>query len=1216
MFEMQSVVPETSNSVKSGFETVLQSSASRNCNQREEFRDYANNVEEASLVRLVLNALQGVQSAVVGIEQVSALFCAELADRSHHRIPTIWNRSLSTYGLGKMLKSIGYTGSIVVLLHKFVDFFTCSSLEGTLNVKQPVEQVDAVGHACERETAERPPFSLVNQAFAVAVRTVLEGYLCALDTLNASVHLRRSFNKANSVTNATQRGSLTSISHSEVTLLEIYSHTKELRSRIESLGHLCGFCDSALSFSLVSFEDLIAQGVTKIHSFYKGGVLLTHLYRQLQVVDPAHCSLLKFLFLRSLEPYCTFIRSWIYEAKISDPYGEFIVEYAAAPPSHLLSKAGTIDFQLATIRDQDGAVIPCFLDDVLVQLLRAGQQLQVVMKLLRLCNYAHTGEDSFEDILPSSSDFPIHKVSGYPLSFNKGEIEAIVLSRKEFYSKMHVKLEIFMDTVDINYRQVILHDAVNFYSSYNTGNIAQHSSTLDETWGLPPAIVESNSDQAAESMDSEACSTGDDFSYALELDESSECSSTDSSDEQVDAAHSLDPRDSLACSTQNKLFSLVFSSLSPEKASQEPNKVHEASCFQNLSADFSGESVLSKDDVSCGESLEVSRSWLSEIQYAGALPNLGWPVGGLYQNPLSVKERCRYDKGLISGVDLCSIPGVQILEKDIPCSDDGSALENITISGTFNEAKFSSNSFLLQSWNAKYPTNLLSMNPMLTKIPFLQDVTKDNEKSGHTSKVSKNFPYFDFSKITNPLKLFEEQISSFQRFHDGNNVISSADYGTSAVARVDSSDKTMNVRDGTQLDNDQFGCSGASLSLKNNENNHLEKPCGGSSWQGLLHSHNSYGATIKELENGTKANFDMPLDFIIDKCLLQEISLQYHYVSRFCIRLLEGGFALQEHFCALRRYHFLEIADWADLFISSLWLHRKWYPTEADKKIPEIQGLLESSIQRSSCERDHNKDRLYVYVKDSSQTPVSTPGVGLHSFDFIGLGYRVDWPVNIVLTTSALSIYAEIFTFLIQLKLAALSLADVWCSLKDFRHLISQNCDPHQVAKSKISYLLKLRHQVNHFVSTLQQYVLSQLSNVSWCRFCDSLKHEVKDMMDLESVHKAYLMESLRICFLSDEMQPISNNMENILQCALDFRSCLTKGAGDIDSDCNSQINISQALLIKKTFDKNIKELHLSYLKSPKHGEFGLARFWSCLNYNDFYSNVWFDTPHHNLFHT
>lgn len=35
------------------------------------------------------------------------------------------------------------------------------------------------------------------------------------------------------------------------------------------------------------------------------------------------------------------------------------------------------------------------------------------------------------------------------------------------------------------------------------------------------------------------------------------------------------------------------------------------------------------------------------------------------------------------------------------------------------------------------------------------------------------------------------------------------------------------------------------------------------------------------------------------------------------------------------------------------------------------------------------------------------------------------------------------------------------------------------------------RHQVNHFVSTLQQYVQSHLSHVSWCRFLQSLNHKV-----------------------------------------------------------------------------------------------------------------------------
>lgn len=55
---------------------------------------------------------------------------------------------------------------------------------------------------------------------------------------------------------------------------------------------------------------------------------------------------------------------------------------------------------------------------------------------------------------------------------------------------------------------------------------------------------------------------------------------------------------------------------------------------------------------------------------------------------------------------------------------------------------------------------------------------------------------------------------------------------------------------------------------------------------------------------------------------------------------------------------------------------------------------------------------------------------GLDSFDFLGLGYRVDWPVSIVVTPRALEIYAQIFSFLIRVKLAVFSLTDIWSSLK------------------------------------------------------------------------------------------------------------------------------------------------------------------------------------------
>jgi len=37
------------------------------------------------------------------------------------------------------------------------------------------------------------------------------------------------------------------------------------------------------------------------------------------------------------------------------------------------------------------------------------------------------------------------------------------------------------------------------------------------------------------------------------------------------------------------------------------------------------------------------------------------------------------------------------------------------------------------------------------------------------------------------------------------------------------------------------------------------------------------------------------------------------------MKLLEEGFDLYAHLLALRRYHFMELADWADSFIFSIY---------------------------------------------------------------------------------------------------------------------------------------------------------------------------------------------------------------------------------------------------------------------------------------------------------
>lgn len=224
-------------------------------------------------MRLVVNALQGVKSALDDIEKLSTVFCSNPADRTFHQIPSLWHRSSSTTALGETLKSVGQSGLVFFLLRKFVDYFLGAdfSIRGESRDNEEKKNKEELG------LDNCPPQSLVNQAFSVAVGKVLEGYICALNTLYTSVEMRRSKSPVASAQVYTGVGSLTSVVHSEVSVLEVCLHTKELRTHIEALGHIC------FALLIPSAEDITADLSLQFCNFPKGADLLTYLYIQLRV---------------------------------------------------------------------------------------------------------------------------------------------------------------------------------------------------------------------------------------------------------------------------------------------------------------------------------------------------------------------------------------------------------------------------------------------------------------------------------------------------------------------------------------------------------------------------------------------------------------------------------------------------------------------------------------------------------------------------------------------------------------------------------------------------------------------------------------------------------------------------------------------------------------------------------------------------------------------
>jgi gamma-tubulin complex component 6 len=115
---------------------------------------------------------------------------------------------------------------------------------------------------------------------------------------------------------------------------------------------------------------------------------------------------------------------------------------------------------------RDGVPIPGFLNDLLVPLVRAGQQLQVLLKLLELCIDVAAGEHSSDDFLPCWSGFSSDSLSYFsPLTFNKDIMENMVLARESYYKRMNERIERLLSSLEVRYQQVIILHSFGFLYS-------------------------------------------------------------------------------------------------------------------------------------------------------------------------------------------------------------------------------------------------------------------------------------------------------------------------------------------------------------------------------------------------------------------------------------------------------------------------------------------------------------------------------------------------------------------------------------------------------------------------------------------------------------------------------------------------------------------------------------------------------------------------------
>lgn len=157
--------------------------------------------------------------------------------------------------------------------------------------------------------------------------------------------------------------------------------------------------------------------------------------------------------------------------------------------------------------------------------------------------------------------------------------------------------------------------------------------------------------------------------------------------------------------------------------------------------------------------------------------------------------------------------------------------------------------------------NPLSVNPMLTRNSLLCMMGRNGEK--YITDHQEPLPYFNFSTVDDPCKVYMDKLLIGSQCGSG-----SANGNKNCHYR----EKHHSGKDG--LNDETKNCVMASLDFEGHNSDVLADVSGGSSWERLLGSYRN-AVDSDATHKICFSTFEIPLDIIIDKCLLQEIILQY-----------------------------------------------------------------------------------------------------------------------------------------------------------------------------------------------------------------------------------------------------------------------------------------------------------------------------------------------------
>ncbi|KAI1133451.1 Spc97/Spc98 family protein [Nemania abortiva] len=260
--------------------------------------------------------------------------------------------------------------------------------------------------------------------------------------------------------------------------------------------------------------------------------------------------------------------------------------------------------------------------------------------------------------------------------------------------------------------------------------------------------------------------------------------------------------------------------------------------------------------------------------------------------------------------------------------------------------------------------------------------------------------------------------------------------------------------------------------------NFIRHSCGDAQW---VESYSK--ASSKELRYGDTATLESWIDDA------------YKITMRRLVYLMTHKFHLFKHLEALKSYILLGQGDFIALLMESLAANLD-RPAGAQYR-HTLTAQLEHAIRGSNAQYDSPE---VLRRLDARMLQLSHGDIG---WDCFTLEYKIDAPVDVVVSDWGNRQYLKVFNFLWRIKRVEFALSSTWRKVTTGSRGVLQT--DHAVVQETWKTTRGFLAEMVHFVGQLQYYILFEVIESSWTELQARLTREDATLDDIIKAHKNYL---------------------------------------------------------------------------------------------------------------